>query len=90
MRAVQRLQATGLEATVEAVLDTNTYPTAVRISDHDAKAIPVTAHHFHGEWNYIVHCGPARETPAKHDIHYQTDQTTPWRAVRGSSTPPGR
>jgi hypothetical protein len=72
---VETIAATTTETglTVEAVLDTNTYPTAVRISDHDAKAIPITAHHFHGEWTYIVHCGPARETPA--NTTFTTEQT---------------
>jgi hypothetical protein len=47
---------TGL--TVEAVLDPGTYPTGVEISDAQLKAVPLTRHQFHGEWNYTVHCGP--------------------------------
>jgi hypothetical protein len=47
---------TGL--TVEAVLDPGTYPTGVEISDAQVKAVPLTRHQFHGEWNYTVHCGP--------------------------------
>jgi Rhodopirellula transposase DDE domain len=50
---------TGL--TVEAVLDTNTYPIGVRVSTAEMKAVPVTRHDFHGEWNYTVHCGPSPE-----------------------------
>jgi hypothetical protein len=50
---------TGL--TVEAVLDTNTYPTGVRVNDTEMKAVPVTRQDFHGEWNYTIHCGPIPE-----------------------------
>jgi hypothetical protein len=51
---------TGL--TVEAVLDPGTYPTGVQISDAQLKAVPLTRHQFHGEWNYTVHCGPIPNT----------------------------
>jgi Rhodopirellula transposase DDE domain len=51
---------TGL--TVEAVLDTGTYPTGVKVSDAQVKAVPLTRHQFHGEWNYTVHPGPITET----------------------------
>jgi hypothetical protein len=51
---------TGL--TVEAVLDTGTYPTGVEISDAQLKAVPLTRHQFHGEWNYTVHCGSIPNT----------------------------
>jgi hypothetical protein len=55
---------TGL--TVEAVLDTNEYPTGVKISDAQMKAVPISRHDFHGEWNYILHSGPVPEsTPDK-------------------------
>jgi hypothetical protein len=47
---------TGL--TVEAVLDPGTYPTGVKISDAQLRAVPLTRQQFHGEWNYVVHCGP--------------------------------
>jgi Rhodopirellula transposase DDE domain len=51
---------TGL--TVEAVLDTGTYPTGIEISDAQLKAVPLTRHQFHGEWNYTVHCGLIPDT----------------------------
>jgi hypothetical protein len=50
---------TGL--TVAAVLDTNAYPTGVRISDAQMKTVPVQRYAFHGEWNYVLHPGPVTE-----------------------------
>lgn len=47
---------TGL--TVEAVLDPGTYPTGVKVSDKQIKAVPLTRDRFHGEWNYTIHSGP--------------------------------
>jgi hypothetical protein len=47
--------ATGLK--VEAVLDTDTYPTGVKITKAQLKAVPLTPHAFHGEWNYTIHKG---------------------------------
>jgi Rhodopirellula transposase DDE domain len=56
-RAVVQLIAatttkTGLR--VEADLDRGSYPTGRTISNHDFKALPVTGHQFHGEWNYTI------------------------------------
>ena len=51
---------TGL--TVEAVLDEGTYPTGVKISNAQVKAVPLTRQQFHGEWNYTVHSGPIPQT----------------------------
>jgi hypothetical protein len=51
---------TGL--TVEAVLDPGQYPTGVKVSDAEMKAIPISRHAFHGEWNYVIHSGPASES----------------------------
>jgi hypothetical protein len=39
--------ATGL--TVQALLDTNTYPTGIEISNDELAAISLTRHDFHGE-----------------------------------------
>jgi len=44
---------TGLR--VKAALDTNTYPTGVRIADAEMAALPLTRHTFHGDWNYALH-----------------------------------
>jgi len=51
---------TGL--TVAAVMDTNEYPTGIRVSDAQIKAVPLQRYTFHGEWNYIIHPGPIPET----------------------------
>jgi hypothetical protein len=49
---VETIAATTTETglTVAAVLDTSTYPTGVRISDAQMKAVPVQRYAFHGEW----------------------------------------
>jgi Rhodopirellula transposase DDE domain len=44
--------ATGLR--VEADLDQGYYPTGQTISDRDFKALPVTGHEWHGDWNYTI------------------------------------
>ncbi|MDI3424095.1 ISAzo13 family transposase [Streptomyces luteolus] len=48
---------TGLR--VDAALDTNAYPTGVRIGDAEMAALPLTRHAFHGDWNYVLHPRPA-------------------------------
>ncbi|MGX1887883.1 ISAzo13 family transposase [Streptomyces sp. NPDC055287] len=53
---------TGLS--VSAALDTNTYPTGVRIGDAEMAALPLTRHAFHGEWNYALHPQPCPAVPA--------------------------
>jgi hypothetical protein len=50
---------TGLR--VEAVLDTNTYPTGEKITNVQMKSVPITHNDFHGEWNYTVHSRPIPE-----------------------------
>lgn len=57
---------TGLR--VEAALDTNAYPTGVRIGDAEMAALPLTRHAFHGDWSYALHpqlrpAIPAARTP---------------------------
>ena len=47
--------------TVEAALDQGTYPTKVKVSNAQIRAVPLTRQAFHGEWNYTVHCGPIAE-----------------------------
>ena len=39
---------------VEAELDQGTYPTKVKVSDEEMAGLRITAHEFHGEWNYTV------------------------------------
>jgi hypothetical protein len=47
---------TGL--TVDAELDTGSYPKGIKIADHDMKTLETTGiltrHDFHGEWNYSL------------------------------------
>ena len=43
---------TGLR--IEADLDQGDYPTGQKISEAAFKALPVTGHEFHGEWNYTI------------------------------------
>ena len=44
--------STGLR--VHAELDTDPYPTGIKVSDAELNAVPITGHAFHGEWNYTV------------------------------------
>jgi transposase len=39
---------------VEAQLDTNVYPTQIKISAEEMATLHITPHNFHGEWNYTV------------------------------------
>jgi hypothetical protein len=43
---------TGL--TVQAVRDTGSYPTKIKVSDAELAAVRLTPHAFHGEWNYTI------------------------------------
>ncbi len=43
---------TGL--TVESYLDTNTYPTKLKVSDDEMATIRLQPDAFHGEWNYTI------------------------------------
>jgi Rhodopirellula transposase DDE domain len=47
---------TGL--TVQAALDTDPYPEAIKITDAQMKILNITPHDFHGDWNYTVHRRP--------------------------------
>lgn len=40
--------------TVRCQLDTNRYPTGVKVSDKEMKSLNLTRHAFHGEWNYTI------------------------------------
>jgi DDE family transposase len=51
---------TGLQ--VRAELDTSRYPTAQAVSDAQMAALPISRHHWHGDWNYTLH--PASPPPA--------------------------
>lgn len=43
---------TGLR--VACQLDTNTYPTGVKVSDAELAQVNLHRHMFHGEWNYVI------------------------------------
>ena len=43
---------TGL--TVRCELDTNIYPTKIKVTDEQKASIPITRHDFHGDWNYTI------------------------------------
>ena len=45
---------------VKADLDQGYYPTGVKISNKELAAVPLTAHDFHGAWNYTVHSAPLK------------------------------
>src|SRR5713101_2819793 len=40
--------------TVTAVVDKNTYPTGVKVSDEEMNSLNITRNSFHGEWNYTI------------------------------------
>jgi len=50
---------TGLK--VAAELDHDPYPLGIKITRAQVEALPVTAHDFHGEWNYTI--APERPPP---------------------------
>lgn len=43
---------TGLK--VRAALDTNTYPTGIKVSDEELAAVKINRATFHGDWNYTI------------------------------------
>jgi len=53
---VQLIAATTTKAglKVRCQLDRNTYPAGIKVSDAQMRAINLTRHDFHGEWNYTV------------------------------------
>jgi hypothetical protein len=55
---------TGL--TVDAALDTGSYPTGIKISDKAMKTLPLTHHQTHGQWNYTI--SPPADTPEPADV----------------------
>ena len=40
--------------TVKAAIDTNTYPTKIKVSNSEFASLSITPDPFHGEWNYVV------------------------------------
>jgi len=35
-------------------MDTNRYPTGIKISEEEMTALNITRNPFHGEWNYTI------------------------------------
>lgn len=71
---VETITATTTETglTVEAALDPGVYPTGVKITDAQIKAVSVTRDQFHGEWNYTIHPGSALKTAPDNPISFKT------------------
>ncbi|WP_405021744.1 ISAzo13 family transposase [Kitasatospora sp. NBC_00070] len=62
---------TGL--TVHAELDPGAYPTGVTVPDEVMAALPLTAHDWHGTWNYTLRPEPPTPTP----VPTSEDRTQP-------------
>ena len=63
---VELISATTTETglTIRAELDTEFYPKGVVVTDKELKALPLTRHEWHGDWNYTLHPTPiAQSTP---------------------------
>jgi len=63
---VELISATTTETglTIRAELDTDFYPKGVVVTDKELKALPLTRHEWHGDWNYTLHPTPiAQSTP---------------------------
>jgi hypothetical protein len=61
---IETIAATTTETglAVQAVLDEGEYPTGVKVTSAQMRAIPLQRYAFHGEWNYVVHAGPISES----------------------------
>ena len=53
---IELLNSTKTEAglTVQAVVDKNTYPTGIKISDKEFNSLNIMRDTFHGDWNYTI------------------------------------
>ena len=45
---------TGTGLRVQAELDSNPYPTGIKVTDEELAAVKVRPAKFHGEWNYTI------------------------------------
>lgn len=50
---------TGL--TVQAALDTGSYPKGIKITDKQMETLNLARHDFHGDWNYTLHPRPNQD-----------------------------
>jgi Rhodopirellula transposase DDE domain len=39
---------------IQAELDTNSYPTGIKVTDEQLAAVKINRHSFHGDWNYTI------------------------------------
>jgi hypothetical protein len=76
---------------VAAELDTDTYPTGVRVSDAQMDALPLARHEWHGDWNYTLRPEPYSQLPvAAPDPFDQPSPDVAWLChptVTGLPTP---
>jgi hypothetical protein len=40
--------------TIQTALDSKEYPTGIKVTDKEMKALKIKRHKFHGEWNYTI------------------------------------
>ena len=52
------LSADGVVPFAVEVVGCEWYAKGVRITNADLEAVPLTPHHFHGEWNYTIGAQP--------------------------------
>lgn len=67
---------TGTGLRVEAVLDHGTYPTGVAVSREQLRALPITPHAEHGQWNYSIAPTGAGAAPPRADQRAATRTQT--------------
>jgi hypothetical protein len=39
---------------IHAELDSNSYPTGIKVTDKELAAVKIKRHAFHGDWNYTI------------------------------------
>ncbi|MFQ6148829.1 ISAzo13 family transposase [Streptomyces seoulensis] len=77
---------TGLS--VQAELDSDQYPTGIRVSDDEIAALPITRHRFHGDWNYTLHPQHPTDTASINNPPGESLTDRPSRLTRHSLQDP--
>jgi len=64
---IELISATTTETglTIRAELDTDFYPKGVVVTDKELKALPLTRHEWHGDWNYTLHPTPIAQSTSR-------------------------
>ena len=77
---LQSIAATTTRAGLRVVaeLDTNSYPTGVKVSDAQMAAVPLIGHDWHGEWNYTLHPTPFPQVTGEPDPFDQPSPDLAW------------